>query len=585
MKIFLTIIFFSFASHVSSQTLITAVNFEGNDFFSSNDLRSFMVLRPELDFKQEQLNSDLISIREQYKSQGFYFAQIDSVLYDFDTDSGTVELTIRITENDRVMLGEMEITGNSAIKSEEILSNFETKPGTLLSDVTLNQDINELLEIYESRGLPFASVEIGSINIYNDDGIKKLKLNITINENRKIKISEVRISGNEITNKNVILREVRLPQDGTVTVDHLDNIKARLEKLEIFNEVKYPRIYSIVGKEESGLIIEVTEGNTNTFDGIIGYVPPQLEGESGYFTGKINLSFRNLFGTGRKIAARWEQEVKETQELEFKYAEPYFFSTPFDVQFGFLQRIQDTTYTRRKFDLKAKYEILNNLTVSGLFGFDRIIPADIQNPQFIIADSRIVETGIEIRYDKRDDIYFPRSGFLFNSFYSYGDKKIFNIGQLQNLGYNDKYSIQRYTGEIKFYFSFTKRQSTQLKGFAGEVRADKLEDSDFFRVGGNNNIRGYREQQYLASRFIYGSLEPRYSISRRSFLLAFADAGYYFKPFDAVNNIAEQSEFLLGYGIGIRLETGIGLIGVSYALGKGDGFLDGKIHFGLINTF
>jgi hypothetical protein len=33
------------------------------------------------------------------------------------------------------------------------------------------------------------------------------------------------------------------------------------------------------------------------------------------------------------------------------------------------------------------------------------------------------------------------------------------------------------------------------------------------------------------------------------------------------------------------METGLGVIGVNYALGKGDGFLDGKINFGIINEF
>ena len=69
------------------------------------------------------------------------------------------------------------------------------------------------------------------------------------------------------------------------------------------------------------------------------------------------------------------------------------------------------------------------------------------------------------------------------------------------------------------------------------------------------------------------------------FSLVFFDAGYYFRPFDQINNYPEQSGFLYGYGVGIRLETGLGLIGVSYALNKESSFLDGLINFGLINDF
>ena len=38
-------------------------------------------------------------------------------------------------------------------------------------------------------------------------------------------------------------------------------------------------------KNESGLLVQVKEGNTNTFDGIIGYVPPANDEEKGYFMG------------------------------------------------------------------------------------------------------------------------------------------------------------------------------------------------------------------------------------------------------------------------------------------------------------
>jgi outer membrane protein insertion porin family len=43
--------------------------------------------------------------------------------------------------------------------------------------------------------------------------------------------------------------------------------------------------------------------------------------------------------------------------------------------------------------------------------------------------------------------------------------------------------------------------------------------------------------------------------------------------------------FKTGYGIGIQVETGLGVMGVSFALGEGDSFSNGKIHFGLINEF
>ena len=43
--------------------------------------------------------------------------------------------------------------------------------------------------------------------------------------------------------------------------------------------------------------------------------------------------------------------------------------------------------------------------------------------------------------------------------------------------------------------------------------------------------------------------------------------------------------YKLGYGLGLRLETGLGIMGIDYGLGQGDGIFNGKVHVGLINEF
>jgi outer membrane protein insertion porin family len=572
-------------SNALPQAKIESISFRGNSFFSSNELLNSMVLRKEKDFDSVQFRYDRVSIREKYKSAGFLYARIDSSSIDYNSDSSLVSLAVYVNEGGRVTVGEIEITGNSVLTKEQVLRHFETGEGDVLSENTLNNDIKSLLEYYESRGMPFAKAEIKDISIYEAAGKDRLRVTIDINENSFVSIDEVKIRGNTDTEDYVITRELKLDKSKPVTVESLQEMKLRLEKLNIFERVEDPKIYRIKNRDRSGLLVEVKEGNTNTFDGIIGYIPPAADDEKGYFTGLINLSFRNLFGTGRRIEAKWEQEVRETQELEFRYFEPYLLSLPFNVYGGFLQRIQDSTYTRRRLDFKADYTFSNKFTIAALGGYERVIPADAENLVFRIADSRTLTSGVELRYDNRDNVYIPVSGGLYRTSYSYGSKKIFNLDELQQLGYRADYSIQRYTAEADVYLSFFKRQSNLVKVFAGEVRSDKLEDSDFFRVGGNRSIRGYREEQFLASRVAYSNIELRYALSRRSFVFGFYDFGYIFRPEDSLNSFPEQSEFLYGYGIGLRMETALGLIGVSYALGKGDTFLDGKIHFGLVNDF
>jgi outer membrane protein insertion porin family len=575
---------FLFASNLNSQTLVGSVTFEGNSFFSDNDLRNSMVLKIDQPFLRDQFNADLKSIRSKYRDYGYLYAKISDSKTVFNNDSSFVDIKISVEEGKQVILGEIILSGNKSISSKEILGRFETKAGDVLDYNVLNGDIKELLSDYEKRGSLFTTAYVEDVTIYDENTNPKIRLKVSVKEQSKVKISNVRIKGNEDTKDIVILRELKINEEKTVTREDLMNMKFRLERLNIFDVVENPTIYTLTNKNESGLLIKVKEGNTNTFDGIIGYVPPANDKENGYFTGLINLSFRNLFGTARRLDARWQQETKSIQELELKYNEPYFFGLPLNVGGGFLQRLQDSSYTRRKFDARGDILLTDKFTFGFTVGVDRIIPPEDSLAIFTVADSRVLYAGTEIRFDNRDNIFIPNKGILYKATYIYGDKKVYNKAGSSNAA-EQSYSLQRYSMDVDVYFSFFKRQSLLVRFFAGQVVSDRLEDADYYKVGGIKNVRGYRDEQFRASRFTYGTIEMRYSFSRKSFAALFLDPGYYYRPDDFLNKIPKQEGFLLGYGLGIRIETAIGVIGVNYAIGKEDGILDGKIHFGLINEF
>lgn len=583
-KQFIALTIFIFASNLYSQTLVSSISFEGNTFFNDNELKNSMVLKTDKQFYQDQFISDLKSIRTKYRDYGFLFAKISNSKTKFNNDSSFVDIKITIDEEKQVKLGEIIISGNKTFTTNEILKKFDTKVGEVLDNSTLNGDLKDLLGEYEKLGSLFTKITVDDISIYDENITPKIRLKIVVNEQSKVKISHVRIKGNEDTKDNVILRELKINEEKTVTRDDLQNMKFRLERLNIFEIVENPMIYTLTNKNESGLLIKVKEGNTNTFDGIIGYVPPANDKESGYFTGLINLSFRNLFGTARRLDARWQQETKAIQELELKYNEPHFFGLPLNVEGGFLQRLQDSSYTRRKFDGKGDVLLTDKFTFGFSVGVDRIIPPEDSLAIFKVADSRVLYAGTEVRFDSRDNIFIPNNGILYRATYVYGDKKIYNRQGSLNAA-DQSYSLQRYSMDVDVFFSFFKRQSLLVRFFVGQVVSDRLEDADYYKVGGIKNIRGYREEQFRASRFTYGTIEMRYAFSRKSFASLFFDPGYYYRPDDVLNNIPKQEGFIFGYGLGIRIETAIGLVGVSYAIGKEDGMLDGKIHFGLINDF
>ncbi|MBK8553102.1 MAG: hypothetical protein IPL53_19395 [Ignavibacteria bacterium] len=322
---FLSISFLLLISSISpAQTKISSIEITGNSYLSNSDISNLMISKKEGIFSEEQFKTDLKNIRDRYKSSGYLFAKFAEEEIKFDEDSSFVEIVLRIDEGSKVLIGDIEVHGNKTLSPDQLLKNFETKEGDIFSDNKFNNDIKDLLTSYEELGLPFAKVNINEISVYKDGSTEKIKVDFKITENSKVKIDQIKIRGNELTEDYVILREMKFDKSKIVNSESLQQMKERLDRLNIFRKHFRSKIYSIKSTNESGLLIEVTEGNTNTFDGIIGYVPPDEANGGGYFTGMVNVSFRNLFGTGRKIEANYQQEVQATQELAFKYFEPYF---------------------------------------------------------------------------------------------------------------------------------------------------------------------------------------------------------------------------------------------------------------------
>ncbi len=581
--VFLTFLL-AFAMELPSQTItrISKVNFEGNSVFSDKELSNFISSKEGAQLIENQLDLDLKNIVKNYQSAGYLDCRIAELRKEFNFDSTTVELSIKIDEAKQVLIGDVVITGNRIFTASYLKGLIETRPGVPLEERALDADMKEILNRYEKRGYTFATVSISNIETYSDGSNTRLRINIRVEENDRVKIDNIIIEGNTATKREVITREITLGENNTISRENLLEIKRRLENIGYFESVEQPKILKY--KNSTVLLIKVREGNTNTFDGVLGYVPPTQSEETGYLTGLVNLSLRNLFGTGRKLEARFKKEIKTTQELELKYLEPWLLGYPANVNLSFFQRIEDSSFIKRDFGTKIDAMLSKKFTLSALFSFERVIPSLTENI-FSVFDSRVLAAGIELRFDSRDYVYNPFSGLLYRTSYTAGQKKIYNASQFTNYNVPSDFTVQRGSMDLDFYYSFFRRQSSLIGVHGIEIRTPRFETADLFRFGGINSVRGYREGQFLASRAAWSTIEIRYSLTRKSFAAVFYDMGYYLRPDDEISAIQAQEGFVYGYGLGIRIETALGMFGVSYALGKGDSALEGKVHFGLINDF
>ena len=90
---------------------------------------------------------------------------------------------------------------------------------------------------------------------------------------------------------------------------------------------------------------------------------------------------------------------------------------------------------------------------------------------------------------------------------------------------------------------------------------------------------------FLGSRLVWNRLEARYLLGLRSRFFLFFDLGYIFSRSPQDDVIVRNEQWKPGYGFGVRLESGTGVVGIDYGLGEGDGVFDGKVHVGVVGAF
>ena len=517
-----------------------------------------------------------------YLELGYPFAIIDSVRYLFSSDSSFVDLQVFIHEGLKTNVGKIQLMNGDSTFIKNLMRNFNTRHGQSFIPSDFAVDMNEVLNQYENTGYPFTVLLVDSIRVESKNNSARINLQLFAKTGNRVHIDEIQILGNKLTKPHVLTRELRIKPGSVYNQRRIDKIPSRLTRLGFIKSVREPQI--TISEDNRGiLLVEIEEGNASKMDGLLGY-NPGTEIEPGFFTGLIDLALGNLFGTGRSVEVHWEKRDRNTQEMRFGYREPWVLGYPVHTGFSFEQLIQDTTYIRRTTMLGFELPLSETLSAFTTISSSEVNPDSIGNVIYGLPDSRTMAFSFGIDYDTRDDLINPQRGLRYRTLFEYGRKR--NLGPEELITQNNlKKSIDNKKWEIDFEWNLPLFKYQVLHfGLVGkqlESTEAFIPITDQFRFGGARTLRGYREEQFRGSRVAWSNLEYRYILSKRSRAFIFFDSGYYWRKEE--NGKFENAK--IGYGLGIRLETGLGIMGIDYGLGEGDSFFSGKVHVGLVNQF
>ncbi|RPI66901.1 MAG: hypothetical protein EHM47_15790, partial [Ignavibacteriales bacterium] len=475
---------------ISNGQIIESSRVSGNSVFSDNQYRDWSGILINSQLTPGILDSIKNRTARQLSLRGYFNFEIsfDSLIY--SPNSQKVSIVYNIVEGTPTYISEIKIEGRDSI-DKRYSDLFEFQEGEIFNKYELEDNISETLTWLEDNGYPFAKVVVTSVQLKKVEDENLADVNLNIETGNRSTIDKIEITGNTSTKDYVITRELRIDSGSVYSQKLINELPSRLNRLRFFDPIGAPQFY--FDSDDNGiLVINVKERETNNFDGIIGYIPPVDENEKGYVTGLVNISLRNLFGTGRAAAIRWQQYDRNSQELELKYLEPWLFDYPFNISLGLYQRKQDTSYVHRRFDGSLEFLATEDISASLILGTEQIIPTITETNIFKVYNSNIITTGVNLKIDTRDDPYAPTSGLFFLNSYSFSRKTINGPVQFITPGLQTKINLQRFELDLSYFLELFSRQVVAAGVHGRELRGSFFENSDLFRLGGTNSLRGYR---------------------------------------------------------------------------------------------
>jgi outer membrane protein insertion porin family len=549
----------------------------------SSDLQEAAGLQINAVFSSHDLNKYANKIVVALNSRGYLYAKIDKIGYTIAADSVGVKVTVSGSPGKIVRVGQINIISDS-LKASYYQNLQNVREDDPYSEKAIEDDLNQMLALAADSGFVFAKVQIPKIEVLkNEDGFFA-HLEIHVKEGQRAFINKIEISGNSYTKDFVILRELPLGIGQQYSKSIIEKIPQRLLRMGIFKDVKPASI--LIGEDGKYVLsLEVVEGNATTFDGVVGYIPGTKNSGSnsaGYFTGLVDISFRNLFGTARSFDIHWEKPDRDSENFFLRYTEPWIMGYPIDVSGSLERTVRDTTYLEWKGSFNTRWRISPDFSIISTLQRQVVLPDSLSNLRFRLVRYEQLNLEIGLDYDTRDYAVNPRKGVYFSNSYTLGLKTNFGPSYLlreDNIKKQEQVEILKLS--FKWFYELLRNQVFAIQLTGNQVKGNRLQLTDFTWFGGARTLRGYRENQFRGDIAAWMNLEYRFLLGRNTRVFLFNDWGaYHFK-----DSQSEIEEILPGYGIGIRLDTALGIMAVDFGLGKGDDFSQAKIHFGIVNRF
>jgi len=555
-------------------------------------VESFDLPRVQDLIRGASLDTAIARIGRMYADDGFL---------DIDVSPASASI-LRVTEGIRYRFNRVSVSLSDSLEGvpQGWIDAITLPRGEPYSTATVERLSLSIVARLTAAGYALATV-LPTLTLHSDSA--NVDVHLTIVPASRVRISRLEVAGNTTTRRSLIEAAAKLPDDSLFTEELSAAMQRRVDRLGLFTRVDVPLIVATDTVGQYALLLRVVERSPNSFDGVLGFQPADTAGGDPTIVGKVSVVLGNIFGSGRRLALRWTRQTTVGSQLELRYLEPFLFNVPLAVDGAYQQRLEEESslllsYAQRSLSVGATYGVTDAFSIRLGGALEWIIPEVDSTVTCArqLASSEVSEASAAIEFDTRSDPFNPLTGLYYRTSYAIASRSDGGSSPCDS-GRGTGDSRRRVELDLESFlplYVLGDRERTNVVGTivaAGnlhyrEVSETVVDEGDLYRIGGGESVRGYREGEYRGSRAAWGGVEIRVVLAARSYASLFFDAAFVSRPADPLRpQLAAREDVIAGYGIGAQVETGIGLLRISYALGKDDTFATGKVSFGLVTQF
>lgn len=330
---------------------IRNIDFIGNASFSETQLKRKITARTYIPIarpgtlNEEALDDDVASIRDFYRSKGFFDCRVGRrILFSLDKSEAQVEFLV--DEGPRYTIEKISFQGNTSLTEAQLRGALKLTEGMPFDRDVRDADMKRLVDAYAPFGYIVSepgNADPDYLKIEPSQRFRSqpgtIELVYTIDEGKPFKLGSIQVAGNSRTQDKVVLREFRNFAPGKLfDATTIRDATARLRSTGLFDRVKVTPVGD--EPEERDLIVEVEESRTATLTFGAGV------NSNGGISGNITYTQRNFdianwpsswrdvfdetafVGAGQNFRATFEPGSVATN-ASLRWTDPYLFDQPY----------------------------------------------------------------------------------------------------------------------------------------------------------------------------------------------------------------------------------------------------------------